>query len=158
MPCFIYQMASLSRFLSDLYQSRQMLRIQSFPPKARRSLYRKYRRFLFNRAIGFSGKSDPRLSFLGYRIQGLSADSLLFLFREIFIYNHYYFHTTRSQPVIFDCGANIGMVTVYFKWLYPDSEVHSFEPSPTSCELAGMNISANHLQGVTLQGSAVCDY
>jgi hypothetical protein len=40
------------------------------------------------------------------------------------------FKTDSRNPIIIDCGANIGVATIYFKRLYPDSRILSFEANP----------------------------
>lgn len=37
---------------------------------------------------------------------------------------------TRSKPVIFDVGANVGQSIELFRGLFQDAIIHSFEPSP----------------------------
>ena len=43
-------------------------------------------------------------------------------YKEIFVEEIYKFETTKSHPVILDCGANIGISTIYFKTIYPNVE------------------------------------
>lgn len=40
------------------------------------------------------------------------------------------FDAGRSNPLIYDCGANIGISVLYWKSLYPHSRVVAFEPDP----------------------------
>ena len=42
--------------------------------------------------------------------------------------HEYYFHTDKENPVIIDAGANIGDSMIYFKYLYPQATIYSFEP------------------------------
>ena len=51
---------------------------------------------------------------------------------EIFRREQYRFETDAPAPFIVDCGANIGMATLYFKSLYPDATVLAFEPDPAA--------------------------
>jgi FkbM family methyltransferase len=37
-------------------------------------------------------------------------------------------------PIIFDIGANVGQTVQIYKGLLPESEIHSFEPSPSTFE------------------------
>ncbi len=39
-----------------------------------------------------------------------------------------------SAPVIFDVGGNVGQTVKKFRNAFPDSTIHSFEPSPTTYE------------------------
>jgi FkbM family methyltransferase len=94
---------------------------------------------------------------LGYRVTHFGIGSLQFLFREIFVRGEYVFGSSVRRPLIFDCGANIGMATLFFKWLHPDSEVHAFEPDPIAFETLKTNVERNHLSNVHLHNVALCD-
>jgi len=93
----------------------------------------------------------------GYTISSYSYDFLLLLFTEIFIMQQYQFKASNSTPRIIDCGANIGMAVIYFKILYPNSEIVAFEPNPNVFALLEKNISQNNIQGVHLRNEAVSD-
>src|SRR5262249_17965621 len=43
--------------------------------------------------------------------------ALLGLFEEIYLRRHYPFRPTRATPLVIDCGANIGIATLFFKTL-----------------------------------------
>jgi hypothetical protein len=62
------------------------------------------------------------------------------LYREIFVRQYYYFRANTDHPVIFDCGANLGMATLFFKWLYPKSRVEAFEPDPGTFAVLQKNV------------------
>jgi FkbM family methyltransferase len=78
-----------------------------------------------------------------------------FLFREIFVRNEYAFQAAGDRPVIFDCGANIGMATLFFKWLYPGCEIHAFEPHPETFAVLSENVTRNQLAHVALHNVAL---
>jgi FkbM family methyltransferase len=67
------------------------------------------------------------------------------LYREIFTRQQYYFRADCEAPLILDCGANLGMASLYFKWLYPKSRVQAFEPDPATFQLLKQNIVQNNL-------------
>src|SRR5436190_6825561 len=54
-----------------------------------------------------------RESFSGYKVSAYDYSALSFLFNEVFIANDYYFKSSSKQPLILDCGANIGMSVLY---------------------------------------------
>ncbi|MEK9138188.1 MAG: hypothetical protein AAB393_13765 [Bacteroidota bacterium] len=66
-----------------------------------------------------------RARFLGFHIHCFDYRIVHLLFRTMFLRNEYFFRSDSPHPVILDCGANIGMATLFFKWLYPDCEVHA---------------------------------
>jgi FkbM family methyltransferase len=85
-----------------------------------------------------------------YRIKSYNYQTLIFLFREIFLSEAYHFITSSKAPIIIDGGANIGMSVLYFKFLYPHSRIVAFEPNPDSLDLFLNNIEANYLKDITL--------
>jgi len=88
-------------------------------------------------------------------VQYLSAYSLRILYREIFVKEEYLFPCDTETPVIFDCGANIGMATLYFKWLFPRSKIVGFEPDPTTFQALRRNMEKNHLSDVSVHNVAL---
>ena len=76
-------------------------------------------------------------------------------FDEIFIRKEYAFKTDTAQPVIVDCGGNVGMSAVWFKQNYPDSKLTIYEPDPKLADCIEANLAAAKLGGFTLQRKAV---
>jgi FkbM family methyltransferase len=95
--------------------------------------------------------------FFGYDVRAFDYANIRQLFEEIFYRNEYYFKTAKKNPVIIDCGANIGFSIIYFKWLYPKSTIYGFEPDKKTFELLKRNIFKNGLKNVHLINSAVSD-
>jgi FkbM family methyltransferase len=60
-----------------------------------------------------------------------------------------------SKAFIIDCGANIGMATIYFKELCPDSEIIAFEPDDRNFLLLEKNIRSFDLKNVSARKEAV---
>ena len=88
-------------------------------------------------------------------IHGQDYHSISVLLKEKFVEGQYYFDTVKRQPVIIDCGANIGISALYFKSLYPHAVVHCFEPYSKAVEYLKRNIDDNGLQSVFVYGEAV---
>jgi len=74
---------------------------------------------------------------------------LFYLYNEIFMNDAYKFKSENKNPFIIDCGGNIGIATLYFKCLYPKSEILVFEPSSENFNLLKKNIDANSLNNIT---------
>ncbi len=92
---------------------------------------------------------------LGWKIQYVGRENLRLLFSEIFARQSYYFESQRRDPTVLDCGANIGMATLFFKWLYPEARIMAFEPDPATFKLLEQNVSANHLSSVAVYNVAL---
>lgn len=54
------------------------------------------------------------------------APSFVYQFKEIFFDEIYKFKTQKNNPIIIDCGANAGISILYFKKLYPNSEIIAY--------------------------------
>src|SRR5262249_26507133 len=83
---------------------------------------------------------------LGFNVFHPDPGGISFLYREIFARQNYYFRAETDSPLIFDCGANIGMSTLYFKWLFPKSRIRCFEPDPYTYQILNKNIANNRLE------------
>jgi FkbM family methyltransferase len=87
----------------------------------------------------------PGDSRMGFHVSHFDRPTLNHLYREIFARQHYYFRADSQAPVVMDCGANLGMASLYFKWLYPESRIQAFEPDPATFKLLRENVARNHL-------------
>jgi len=74
---------------------------------------------------------------------------------EIFIRQNYLFIADNDKPKIIDCGANIGIGVLYLKKLYPEAEIHAFEPDTGAYECLQENVKANSLTNIHLHKQAV---
>jgi FkbM family methyltransferase len=99
--------------------------------------------------------ASPSGRILNFDVEYLRKESLRYLYDEIFAREEYLFESSTPKPVILDCGANIGMATLFFKWLYPESTIISFEADPTTFAVLQRNIQRNHLQDVTAHNVAL---
>lgn len=93
--------------------------------------------------------------FLDYRVEVPDYDVFLAIFRQIFVRHTYYLETKNSSPKIIDCGGNIGMSVLYFKYLYPNASITVFEPSREVLSVMKRNIEGNKLKDVKIVEAAV---
>ena len=75
--------------------------------------------------------------------------------KEIYFDESYLFETEKKDPLIIDCGANIGLSIIFFKKKHPGARVIAFEPDPQIFELLKSNISSFDLNNVELNQKAV---
>lgn len=85
------------------------------------------------------------------------ADGPIFccLYAEIFIHRIYHFAAQRRDPLVLDCGGNIGMSVLYFKEAYPAARVIAFEPDPLVFPYLEDNVHRNQLGNVQLIQAAL---
>ncbi len=85
------------------------------------------------------------------------ADALVLYFQyyELFRGRCYDFEVTRAQPVIVDCGGNIGMSVARFKQLAPGAQITVYEADPQVAALLAGNVNACGFQDVTVRQVAV---
>jgi FkbM family methyltransferase len=93
----------------------------------------------------------------GFRVSYRHPRSIYTTFKEVFIEEDYYFEDLPKQPFIMDCGANIGMATLFFRRLRPHAEIVAIEPSPSSLDLLARNLRENGIDGVRVVGAALSD-
>ena len=80
---------------------------------------------------------------------------MLNTFRELFEKEIYRFETSSPDPVIIDCGSNIGLSILYFKKIFPSSTIISFEPDKENAKLLAKNIAENKLENVAANEAAI---
>ncbi|MEY3739132.1 MAG: hypothetical protein RL544_1910 [Bacteroidota bacterium] len=80
---------------------------------------------------------------------------LLKTYNEIFVFEIYRFESLIPNPVIIDCGANIGISSLYFKTIYPGATLIAFEPDKSLADIYQKNMLQNSIQDFTLHKAAV---
>ena len=93
--------------------------------------------------------------FLHYEVDIVDGPSFVYQYKEIFFANVYKFESGNKTPVIFDCGANIGLSCIYFKSLFPGARITAFEADPFIAAVLGNNINRNKLTDITVVAKAV---
>jgi FkbM family methyltransferase len=129
-----------------------------------KNIYKHYKLFLFGKGISFWQKYKLHkrsrykpflLNFFGKEITVPDAGSFLGIYQELFIDNNYWFKTNSKNPLIIDCGSNIGLSVIYFKNQYPDCKIEAYEADPEICKTLENNIKAFNFNGVNIHPKAV---
>lgn len=92
---------------------------------------------------------------MGFRWSVHHGETFLNQFESIFVDQIYKFESQTKQPVVIDCGANMGTSVLYFKWLYPNAKLYAFEPDAAIFEVLQQNVTNNKLSDVHLFNNAV---
>jgi FkbM family methyltransferase len=91
----------------------------------------------------------------GYRIAYADLLTLCPHWHGIFVAGTMRFAADRPDPRILDCGANIGLASLYFKRLYPRARITAFEADPAVAALCRRNMIANGAGDVEVEAKAV---
>ncbi len=110
---------------------------------------------LIRDAHKFPRYTAKEITFRGYRIQMTDYLSVAYQLLEIMEEERLLFKSTNDQPRIFDCGANVGIVSLYMKSKFPNARIVAFEPDPKVFSCLKQNIENNKIQGVELVEAAV---
>lgn len=98
-----------------------------------------------------SGVSD----IAGFPIHYVDAPTFFYGYEEIFKDQIYAFKAKSEYPLIIDCGANIGLATIFFKNKYPQARIIAFEPDPNIFKVLNKNISELQLSNVEVFQEAI---
>lgn len=116
-----------------------------------------YREFL---RLFFKYKNTPRkklinLNCMEYNLDVVDALSFIFQFKHIFVNKMYHFQTSNPQPLIYDCGANVGLSVLYYKKYFPGSRIKAFEADSDIASTLVQNLKRNSIKDVVVVNKAV---
>lgn len=119
--------------------------------------FKNYLTFLIY-VLFYSGKErykKTNLKLFGKRIIIPDTLSFIWQFHEIFVEEYYKFKTQNQNPIILDCGANIGLSAIYFKKIFPGAKIYCYEPDELVFECLSQNIKSFGFDDVELIKKAV---
>jgi len=103
--------------------------------------------------------NPPRTSgierFMSYTVRITDGPNFFMQYKDEFVRRIYHFESARPNPLILDCGSNIGISILYFKHVYPQARIIGFEPDPVIFGILQENVSGNKLDSVTLINAAL---
>ena len=105
-------------------------------------------------------ESGPRytkkaVKFLDYQIDIVDNISFIWQFRDIFVEEVYRFAGPEEAPLIYDCGANVGVSCLYFKALFPRARIKAFEADPKIADMLAKNLALNGYDDIEVFKKAV---
>jgi FkbM family methyltransferase len=107
-------------------------------------------------ATRHQGATTPRtIKIHGWTLTAPDPQTFLWAYFWIFVEKVYAFTARRPDPLIIDCGANVGLSVLYFKKLYPKSRVIAYEADPRICQTLINNVHGNGFTDVELVNAAV---
>ncbi len=100
-------------------------------------------------------KNKKEIKISSFRIKYFDYELFKCLYKDIFIKNDYLFMSEKEDPLIIDCGSNIGMSILFFKKLYPKSKIIAFEPDENAFRLLRENMEINKIKSVEAHNVAL---
>jgi len=102
-------------------------------------------------------RTEGMVKIAGMDILFNDSAAFIYQFNEIFIKENYKYLSTEENPIIYDCGANIGLSVLYYKKLFPKAVIKAFEPDPDIFKLLYRNIEKNSIMQATAFNKGIWD-
>jgi FkbM family methyltransferase len=80
---------------------------------------------------------------LDYQLQYSDLLSFCVQWQDIFVKRCLDFQAVTDAPRILDCGANVGLASLYFRRRYPRARITAYEADPHLAAMAGDNLRMN---------------
>jgi FkbM family methyltransferase len=88
-------------------------------------------------------RTGGRVQLLEFDLAFADAGSLAAQWQDIFVRQSLRFTPAGAAPRILDCGANVGLASLYFKHQWPAARITAFEPDPAIASLLRGNLQRN---------------
>lgn len=96
-----------------------------------------------------------RIRLLDLDIDYADALSTVPQWDDLFVRRSLRFTPANGAPRILDCGANIGLATLWLKRAFPAARITAFEADPVVADILSHNLQANRLSDVEVVRAAV---
>ncbi|MCW2246962.1 FkbM family methyltransferase [Azospirillum fermentarium] len=111
--------------------------------------------YLSQNLKNFPRRVPGRLVIDGRELRYVDLHSFYWQALQIFHSRLYDIRTTETAPLIVDCGAHIGLASLYFASRFPQATIHAFEADPAIAEVMAANLLAQGIMQVTPYAKAV---
>lgn len=91
----------------------------------------------------------------GIKIHYHNGPELFHSLVEIFVEDIYDISFSHPRPYILDCGANIGLASIYLKRKYPEAIIVAFEPDANNFGLLSKNINQMNWKDIEIRQEAI---
>ena len=86
-------------------------------------------------------------------LQSTGSNDIESMYKDIFVREVNPVKLYSQSPIILDCGANVGMFSLYCKYLYPNSKIYAYEPDPVNFNDLKYNLKGH--VGIILSNNAI---
>lgn len=107
------------------------------------------------RVAGIPRGVPGEVSVGGWHLAYVDAPALVSCFEVAVVKGWNDFVARREDPLILDCGANIGVTVLHYKRTYPKARIIAFEPDKEICKVLRKNLAANSATDVEVLEAAV---
>ncbi|MEE9349263.1 MAG: FkbM family methyltransferase [Flavobacteriaceae bacterium] len=84
-----------------------------------------------------------------------NVGSAIQVYEDVFVNETHKVTFNNTKPLIYDLGAHIGMVSLYYKQKYPQAIIKAFEPNPVVFKCLQQNMISSKLQNVSVFNQAI---
>lgn len=95
------------------------------------------------------------IDLMGYHLRYPDLLTLCPQWDDIFVRRSLAFAASADAPRILDCGANVGLASLFFKRLFPDARVTAYEADPALHAMLVENLASNGASDVEARQAAV---
>jgi FkbM family methyltransferase len=136
-----------------------LLRARRHLGALRRRLFEPPEKVAWRHAVRQS-ETTPRFTpgtirLMDYQVKYSDLLSLCPQWDDIFVKGSLDFATPSASPRILDCGANVGLASLFFKRRYPAARVTAYEADPALFAILAANLTANRAADVAAAHAAV---
>lgn len=110
---------------------------------------------LINKATNFPRFKGHSFRYRNFKIEVSDFLSVAWQIKEFFGDERMAFYSEESDPVIIDCGSNVGISALYFKSIFPQARITCFEADPAIAEILKRNLKSNGAADVVVHQKAV---
>lgn len=112
------------------------------------------------RAICRRADREPRrtpgvLRVMDFDLEYVDALSLAPQWHDIFVRRTLAFRPATDTPAVFDCGANVGLASLWIKRAYPGARITAFEADPAIGAVLERNVHRSGLTDIAIEHAAV---
>lgn len=140
------------QFIQDLLSILNKKHLTAFQ---RFSLIRTFIKLKIKHKKGVQHNESLSIGMLEYSVYTDNYNDFFATFYEIFIKEEYLFDEYTDADIFIDAGANIGLATLYFKWLMPKVKIVGFEMDEETFGYYQKNVTSNNLSDVKIYNYAV---
>ena len=113
--------------------------------------------FLNNINIPMDDQQLRMVHLYGKEIRFSDPISFWCIYKELYVNEDYYINYDNDSPRILDCGAHIGLASIYIKHKYPRARITAFEPDPNNFSLLKQNFESFDFNEIEIIEKAVGD-